>query len=184
MIAREAIQSDIAGILQLQSVNLYTNLSVADRLAGFVMTPFTEASINELIAQTGAFIVEKEGVILGYVLAGSWDFFAQWPIFPYMVSRFPLLKFPGTKITINNSFQYGPVCIDRTVRGSQALPLLFATMRSSLASRYPIGVTFINQQNPRSLAAHTRKLNLEIIDDFEFNGSLFHSLAFSTTLDQ
>lgn len=180
MITREAIESDINGILALHSLNLYPNLSEIDRAAGFVTTVLTAAHIQSLLDQTGVFVVEEEAVVAGYALAGSWDFFAQWPIFPYMVSRFPLLKFQGSPITVDNSFQYGPVCIDRTLRGSNALPLLFATMRSSWANRYPIGVTFINQRNPRSLAAHTRKLNLEVIDDFNFNGSSFYGLAFST----
>ncbi len=181
MIAREATTSDINSILQLQSLNLYHNLSVTERSAGFVTTPFTAAKIDELIDQAGAFVVEEQDILRGYLLAGSWEFYAQWPIFTYMISRFPLLTFQETKITTNNSFQYGPVCIDRSVRGSNALPLLFETMRSSFAHRYLIGVTFINKQNPRSLAAHTRKLQLEIIDDFEFNDSLFHGVAFFTT---
>jgi hypothetical protein len=180
MITREAIESDIHDILALHSLNLYSNLSEAERVAGFVTTMLTVEQIKYLIAQAGVFVVEKQNVVVGYALAGSWDFFAQWPIFPYMVSRFPLLEFQGDPIAVNNSFQYGPVCIDRTLRGSNALPLLFETMRSSFASRYPIGVTFINKQNPRSLAAHTRKLNLEIVDEFEFNGSSFYGLAFST----
>jgi hypothetical protein len=180
MITRKAIESDIPGILELQSLNLYQNLSEAERTAGFVTTPFQIEQINTLIAQTGAFVVEQQGVVAGYALAGSWNFFSQWPIFPHMVARFPLLEFQGSKITIDNSFQYGPVCIDRTLRGSNALPLLFETMKTSFASRYVMGVTFINKQNPRSLAAHTRKLNLEIIDEFEFNSGLFYGLAFST----
>jgi hypothetical protein len=177
---RKALTSDISNILNLQSLNLYTNLSETERKAGFVTTPFQVEQINTLIVQSGAFVAEQEGVLVGYLLAGSWEFFSQWPIFPHMVSRFPLLEFQGSKITIDNSFQYGPVCIDRAVRGSNALPLLFDTMKSSLASRYPLGVTFINKQNPRSLAAHTRKLNLEVIDEFELTGSSFYSLAFST----
>jgi hypothetical protein len=53
-------------------------------------------------------------------------------------------------------------------------------MRSSFAAQYPIGVTFINKANPRSLAAHTQKLNLEIIDEFEFNGNFYYGLGFWT----
>jgi hypothetical protein len=180
MITRKAIESDIPGILELQSLNLYSNLSEAERTAGFVTTPLQTEHVNTLITQSGAFVLEQQGVVVGYALAGSWDFFSQWPIFPHMVARFPLLEFQGNKITVDNSFQYGPVCIDRTMRGSNALPLLFETMKTSFASRYVMGVTFINKQNLRSLAAHTRKLNLEIIDDFEFNSGTFHSLAFST----
>jgi hypothetical protein len=180
MICRVATESDIAGILDLQSKNLYTNLSELKRKDGFVTTPFTSEQVRSPIAQTGVFVAEKEGAIVGYVFAGSWDYFAQWPIFPLMVSRFPLLSFHGVEVTAGKSFQYGPVCIDCQLRGSGLLVELFELMRSQFALRFPIGVTFINQRNERSLVAHTRKLGLEIIDEFEFGGNSFYSLAFST----
>ena len=97
-----------------------------------------------------------------------------------MVSLFGQLEFQGTRITVDNSFQYGPVCIDQTLRGSGAFPQLFKTMCSNFSSRFPIGVTFINKINSRSLAAHTRKLNLQIIDEFEFKSNSYYGLAFST----
>jgi hypothetical protein len=177
---RAACEADIDGILGLQSQNLYTNLSETERTAGFVTTPFTVEQIQGLLDQIGVFVAEKQGMVVGYAFAGSWEFFAQWPIFPYMTSRFPILQFHGTQITDRNTFQYGPVCIDQTLRGSGIFPQLFETMRSSFASRYPIGVTFINQVNARSVAAHTRKLDLEIIDEFEFNGNFYYGLAFWT----
>ena len=180
MITRVAIAADIAGILNLQALNLYANLSVVDRVDGFVTTPFTAAQIAVLLGQTGVFVAEKQGVVVGYAFAGSWDFFAQWPIFAHMVSRFPLLTWHGTPITPANTFQYGPVCVDRALRGGGVLPRLFATMRASWAARSPLGLTFINQANPRSLAAHTRKLNLEIIDEFEFNANSYYGLGFET----
>jgi hypothetical protein len=177
---RAALASDIDGILTLQAQNLYTNLTEAERANGFVTTPFLSEQIEVLLRQNGAFVAIKEGSVLGYAFAGSWDYFSQWPIFPYMVSRFPQLKFQGVAINMENTFQYGPVCIDQTLRGQGILPKLFETMRLSFASRYPIGMTFINQRNPRSLSAHTRKLNLEIIDAFEFEGGSFYGLAFFT----
>jgi hypothetical protein len=92
----------------------------------------------------------------------------------------PQLIYQGQQITASNSFQYGPICVDRSSRGSQVFPELFDLMRSSFAPKFPIGVTFINKINERSFAAHTRKLNLDIIDEFEFNGNSFYTLAFLT----
>ncbi len=180
MITRVAIAADIAGILKLQGLNLYPHLSVAERAAGFVTTPFTAPQIEVLLGQTGVFVAEKQGEVVGYAFAGSWEFFSQWAIFSHMASRFPQLTWHGTSITTANTFQYGPVCIDRALRGSGILPSLFATLRATWAPRFPIGLTFINQANPRSLAAHTRKLNLEIVDEFAFNGNSYYSLGFWT----
>ena len=180
MITRVAIASDIDEILKLQSLNLAANLSAAERVQGFVTTPFTAEQIKVLLNQTGIFVAEEQRIIVGYAFAGSWDFFSQWAIFPYMVSRFGQLEFQGTQITVNNTFQYGPVCIDRRWRGGRVLPQLFETVRSRFVVHFPIGITFINKANPRSLAAHTRKLNLQIIDEFEFNSNFYYGLGFCT----
>ena len=178
---RSATVDDIPGIVSLQTANLYTNLSQADRLAyGFVTTPFSVEQLQRLMAEEGSFVAEKGDAIVGYVFAASWDYFSQWEIFPYMVSRFPQLeRFQGQTITAQNSFQYGPICIDRNQRGTGVFPQLFATMCDGMKSKYPIGYTFINQKNCTSVAAH-RKLPLQVMDEFEFNDNAFYGLAFST----
>jgi hypothetical protein len=180
IIARIATESDIDGILNLQSQNLYTNLSGDELADGFVTTPFTPELIRSLLAQNGVFIAEIEGKIVGYVLAGGWEFYSQWEIFRLMISRLPELSFQGEKIAVDYSFQYGPVCIDRALRGSGILSQFFELIQTSFVDRLPIGVTFINQLNQRSLAAHNRKLGFEIIDEFEFNNGKFYTLAFTT----
>ncbi len=180
-IIRTANESDLDGIVDLQSRNLYANLAPDELAGGFVTTPFTPDLLRQLLIQTGVLVAESEGQILGYLLAGDWEFFSQWEIFRVMISRLPELNFHDQKITIDNSFQYGPICIDISVRGSQVFPQLFDRMRLVFAPKFPIGITFINKLNQRSIAAHTRKLDLEIIDEFEFNGNLFYTLAFSTT---
>jgi hypothetical protein len=181
-IVRIAIESDIDGILDLQSRNLYANLSTTDLAGGFVTTPFTVELLHQLLDRSGVFVAVYEHKIIGYLLAGDWTFFSQWEIFRLMISRLPELRFIGEEVTADRSFQYGPICIDRDWRGSTVFPNLFALMRSSFESRFPIGVTFINKLNERSFTAHTRKLNLEIVDEFEFNGNSFYTLAFLTML--
>ncbi len=177
---RIATEQDIPGILSLQAKNLVLNLPATELAGGFVTTPFTPDLIRLLLTQTGVFIAESEGEIIAYLLAGDWDFFSQWEIFRIMMARMPELEFQGAEIKIQNSFQYGPICIDRSWRGSSVLTQIFAKMRSSFSGHYPIGLTFINKLNQRSFLAHTNKLNLEIIDEFELNGNAFYTLAFMT----
>jgi hypothetical protein len=50
-----------------------------------------------------------------------------------------------------------------------------------MAKRYPILVTFVNQINPRSYEAHTRKLGLDVIQEFEFNGNRYWELGCETS---
>jgi hypothetical protein len=49
-----------------------------------------------------------------------------------------------------------------------------------MAKRFPILVTFINKVNPRSYEAHTRKLGLEVIQEFEYNHNRYYELVYDT----
>lgn len=181
---RPAKLSDIPGILALQKLNLLSNLSEPEQKNGFVTTAFTVAQIEALLAEGGVFVAvetsadEQSEIVIGYALAGTWAYFAQWPIFPFMLARLPDLDFDGRVITEANSFQYGPVCVDAAYRGLGVFPRLFETMRLGMCERYPIGVTFINRLNPHSYHAHTKKLGMTVIDEFEFNGRPYYGLAF------
>lgn len=171
--------SDILGILSLQEKNLFSNLTTEEREFGFVTTPFTKIQIQEIIKQNGIFVAENnENIIIAYAFAGSWKYFEQWDIFNYMVSRFPKLSFNGAIISTENSFQYGPVCIDKNYRGKGVLNLIFEEMRIQFSKRYPISITFINKVNVISEKAHTKKLGWRIIDEFNFNNNTYIGLAF------
>ncbi len=172
-------KNDIDRILSLQEKYLFRNLTDDERKSGFVTTPFTVNQIEEIIKQNGIFVAEDENdVIIAYAFAGSWNYFEQWEIFNFMVSRFPKLSFNGRKITTENSFQYGPVCIEKNQRGKGVLNLIFEEMRIEFLKNYPISITFINKVNEISEKAHTKKLGWVIIDEFEFNNNSYIALAF------
>lgn len=178
IISRKGTQADIPGILALQDQNLYGKMTKAERVNGFVTTPFLPEQIEAIIEQDGLFVAEYNGTIIAYVFAGTWAYFQQWGIFEFMVSRFPLLQFEGQKITVENSFQYGPVCIAKTHRGQGVLQMIFEEMRQALVQRFPISITFINKVNIISEKAHTKKLGWVIVDEFQFNNNTYIGLAF------
>src|SRR5690606_30925584 len=171
--------NDIPGILALQEKYLYRNLNVKEREKGFVTTPFTVSQIEDIILQNGVFVAENENnQIVAYAFAGNWKYFEQWEIFNFMTSRFSKLSFHGNRITTENSFQYGPVCIDEHYRSKGLLNQLFEEMRIEFFKKYPISITFINKINVISEKAHTKKLGWEIIDEFDFNSNTYIGLAF------
>ncbi len=180
MITKLATENDIQGILNLQEINLLRSLSESDKENGFVTTRFTIAQLEEVLNERGLFIAESEEIIIGYTMAASWDYFSQWPIFPFMISRLSGFIFNGTNITDQNTFQYGPICVDSSLQGTDTFPRLFDEMRTELSSRYPVGITFINKANQRSYNAHTRKLGMVVVDEFEFSGREYYGLAFNT----
>jgi hypothetical protein len=169
---------DISGVLTLQDLYLVSNLTEAEKKDGFVTTPFTVNQLEEIIKQKGLFVAKQHHEIVAYVFAGSWNYFSQWPIFPFMTDRFAKLTFNNLQLTTTNSFQYGPICIHKDFRGTGLLNNIFETMRLSLKKNYPISITFINKINERSIRAHVDKLKWTVIDEFEFNNNNFIMLAF------
>lgn len=176
---RIGAMDDIPGVLALQETYLYDRMNEEGRRRGFVTTPFTGEQVGEVIRQNGLFVAtDVGGTIVAYAFAASWGYFQQWAIFGHMTSRFSELSFRGQAITTENSFQYGPVCIDIPFRGTGLLNRLFEEMRLAFVKRYPISITFINRVNKVSEQAHVRKLGWEVIDRFGFNGKEYLGLAF------
>ena len=174
--------SDIPEVLRLHYRYQVDSIAEEDKKDGFVTTAFTEAQLTELIdKEQGLFIGLKDGDLVAYVMAASWQFWSAWPMFAHMIKSLPELHYLGQALSIDNSYQYGPVCIDKAVRGAGVLEAIFDFSRAAMAKRYPILVTFVNRNNPRSYHAHTRKLVLAVIQEFEFNNNHYYELVYDTS---
>jgi len=172
---------NIDGILKLQSENLVTNLKDDEKDDGFVTTPFTIEQIEDLIKLDGVFIALDGTNVISYVMCASWHYWVSWPMFEYMASFLNTLKFNGIELTMDNSYQYGPICVSKEYRGNKIFENIFEFARENMSRRYPILVTFINKINKRSYEAHVRKLGLEVITEFEFNNNNFYELVYDTS---
>ena len=98
-----------------------------------------------------------------------------------MIKDLPNLEYLGQTLSVENSYQYGPICIDKSMRGTSILKNIFNFSLLHLAKRYPILVTFVNKINPRSYEAHKRKLGLTIIQEFQFNGNEYWEFVYDTS---
>ncbi|VVS94627.1 GNAT family N-acetyltransferase [Desulfoluna spongiiphila] len=170
--------SDIESTLRLHYRYQIDSINEADKKDGFVTTPFTEAQLDALIArENGLFVAKENGEVVGYAMAASWKFWSVWPMFARMIEGLPELSYNGRALSVDNSFQYGPICIDKCLRGHGVLENIFQLVKSTMGKRYPVLITFVNKNNPRSHAAHTRKLGLDVINEFEFNANHYYEMA-------
>ena len=182
MILKIAQLEDIAAILTLHNKYQIDSIKEEDKKDGFVTTAFSSQQLADIItSEQGIFIAIKDNEVLGYVMSASWQYWGKWPMFAHMIKDLPNLYYMGVQLSIDNSYQYGPVCIDKSVRGSGLLEKLFNFALESMSKRYPILVTFVNKINPRSMNAHKNKLGLEVIQDFEFNNNQYSELVYDTS---
>ena len=177
-----ATLDDINATLALHAKYQIDTIAEEDKADGFVTTPFTYEELRDLIEQEQGLFIAKEGdEVLAYVMSASWQFWSKWPMFQHMIADLPNLTYDDTPLTVENSYQYGPVCVDKRVRGTEVLPTIFEFALKHMAKRFPILVTFVNQVNPRSYEAHRRKLGLDIIQEFNYNGNRYWEMGCRTT---
>jgi hypothetical protein len=175
---RLATAADIPAIEKLQKRYHVSTISEEDRPDGFVTTLFTPEQFKDLIEDEGGLSIALDGdEVIGYAMAASWEYWSAWPLFQYMIQDLPTMEYLGQKLNTDNSYQYGPICVDKKYRSSDVFPNLFEFSRREMINRYPIMVTFINSINPRSLRAH-EKLELDIIKPFDFNNNHYYALAY------
>ncbi len=178
---RQATLKDVDAILALHYKYQVDTISAEDKSDGFITTAFTKEHLTHLIEdEEGLFIASVDNNIVAYAMAASWGYWSQWPMFQFMIENLADSKLLEQDITVENSYQYGPVCVDKSVRGLGVFERVFSYALQQMSQRYPIMVTFINKINQRSFEAHTRKTPLQVIKEFEFNNNQYYKLSCHT----
>lgn len=173
---------DIEKVLELHFKYQIDTIRQEDKKDGFITTAFTKEQMVDLTTlEQGLFIAVLNEKVVAYVMSASWNFWSRWPMFAFMVEDLHNLEYLGQKLSVQNSYQYGPVCVDKEYRGSGVLEKIFDFARENMAKRFPILVTFINKINPRSYEAHTKKLKLEVIKEFSYNNNNYYELVYDTS---
>jgi hypothetical protein len=177
MIISTASVDDIEQVIKLLNKYHINFINEEDKHDGFVTTMITREQLKILINQEhGLFIAKDNGQVVAFVMAASWYFWESWPLFKEMITMLPEHPHNNMPLTKDNSYQYGPICIDKSYRGNGLLENIFNYALSQMASRYEILVTFVNKRNPRSKSAHTR-LGLTTIDEFEYNNNHYYWMS-------
>ena len=179
---RNARIEDIPAVSELQQKYHVSTISEEDRPDGFVTTLFSEEQFKELIEKENGLAIACDGdKVVGYAMAASWDYWSAWPLFQHMIKDLPSTEYLGQVLTLDNSYQYGPIAVDAGYRGTDLFPNLFEFSKEHMSKGYPLLITFINKINPRSYAAHVDKLGLDIIKEFQFNNNNYYELGFDTS---
>jgi len=175
--------SHLDGVMELHKQYHISSIRCDDKADGFVTTNFTPEQLNALVEkERGITVAMDGGRIIAYAMAASWQFWSEWPLFAHMIEKLPENAFKGQTLSVNNSYQYGPICVNRQYRGSGVFQKVFFASLADMADRYPIMLTFINRINPRSYAAHTKKVGMEIVCEFQFNQNEYYMLACPTRM--
>jgi hypothetical protein len=176
-----ATEKDYAGILELQSRYYISNLSSSEQKDGFLSAEFTLSQICAMADDLGIAVARYGDRVVGYMCASRVDLVPRPLILDTMLKCLERVVFRGRRVTDTRMFIYGPVCIDKEFRGQDVLKRLFGQLTASLAGIFDTGVAFVAAGNPRSFAAHTRRLGMEKIGTFQHDGNEYLAIAFMLT---
>jgi GNAT superfamily N-acetyltransferase len=172
-----------AGIRVLLRANHISTIAEEDKKDGFVTTHLTEEQLETLITrEKGITVAVDQGGVVAFAMAAPWSFWKAWPMFLVMLDKLEKSYFDGKKLTEENTYQYGPICVAKAYRGKGVFEKVFFASLASMADRFPVMTTFINKINHRSYAAHVRKGHMTGIGTFDFNGNHYALMACRTHL--
>ena len=183
---RQARIKDIDGIKALLRKYHRDTILDEDRPDGFVTTAITDEQLTELIEkEDGVTIIAEPSKgnrdsVLGFCFAAPWEFWSTWPLFRHMMDIIPDYEFEGKKLVLSDTYQYGPMCVDRSIRGTGAFEKLFFASLRQFKDRFPIMLTFVNQINKRSENAHTNKAHMQTIGTFDFGDNHYFLMGIRT----
>ena len=178
----QATLNDMDGVLALLKANHVSSMTEEEKKNGFVTTNMTVEQMTRLISDEDGVTVAKDGDrVVAFALAASWDYWKEWPFFQNMIGLLPDNIFNGEALSTQNSYQYGPVCVDKNYRGTGVFEKVFFASLEGMEKRFPYMATFVNQVNPRSFAAHTRKALMTEVSTFSYNNNNYWLLACKTS---
>ncbi len=174
--------SDLPAIRKLMAKYHRDTIAPEDMADGFVTTALSDEQFADLIVREKGVMLAKDGdTLAAFALAASWDYWKQVPIMQRMIDLLPAMPaFESVTVTAENTYQYGPVCVDKSYRGTGVFEGVFRASLAQYGDKYPVMLTFVNQINPRSYAAHTRKAGMAELGTFDFNDNHYWMLAIKT----
>ena len=187
LVIRHATVADMPGIRALLKKYHRDTISDKDRPGGFVTTAITDEQLTDLIEkENGVLIIVRPSdapspdEVLAFCFAAPWEFWKSWPLFAYMIEIMPEYEFEGKKIVVEETYQYGPICVDTSIRGTGAFADLFYASLKDFKDRFPVMITFVNSINGRSENAHNNKAHMQTIGTFDFNDNHYLMMAIRT----
>ncbi|CNH19145.1 GNAT family N-acetyltransferase [Yersinia pekkanenii] len=178
---RPAQPSDYPAILQLQSQNTPANLSPEQRKQGFIVSQMDEKQLDSINQDLGILVAIDDEQVAAFVCLARTHKQPRPPVVDAMLEAISHQQYQGKPLTELRVFLYGPVCIDSRWRGKGVLSQLFAAVKNHTRNDFDVGAAFVNHDNPHSLAAHVKGLNMTPVCEFMCQQQRYQLLVFATT---
>ena len=178
IVFRRFCPDDLPEIMRIQHANQPSNLSRAEQADGFLSAEFSSEQFARMHREIPMVVADCGLRLGGYMCGCSLASCATVPLMAHMATLFPVTSYKSKPLNQYRNFIYGPVCVERPLRGKGILEGLFREYKAQLAGQFDIGILFVSLANPRSLQAHIHKLGMCKLCEFSFSGREYGLLIF------
>lgn len=116
---RPAETKDLPDIVELLTRYRIDNLTGEERKGGYVSVKVDVPKLQKFLDNDQGIYVayDREDVLCGVAMGSTWDFMNESPICQKMREILHEFKCEGEQLTKENSYLYGPICINMERRG-------------------------------------------------------------------
>lgn len=159
--------SELQGILDLQRLNLLSEISESEKLEqGFVTVRHSLEQLR-LMHDIEPHVIAVDGKkVIGYILAMTKESRNLVPVLVPMFEQFDRLIFGEKHLSHFDYMVIGQICVDKAFRGLGIFDQMYKFYSSTFYGRYDFAITEIALTNSRSLKAHQR-VGFRTIHEFE-----------------
>lgn len=175
--SRRMTDADIDQIIAIQNESLLGKAPEADLKDGFVQGDFTAADFKKFDDDVAVMVAEEGSKIVGYLCTSHLELHQGKELLKLIAERTESIVFDGKPLSKYQLVMTGPICISKTERGKGIFENLYQTFFDEDGRDFEVAMCFVDDANPRSLAAHINKLGMRVVDEFEFSGRNYNLLA-------
>jgi L-amino acid N-acyltransferase YncA len=153
---RLAEEKDVPQILEILRQNLAENLSLDQKIEGFLYYEPTVPELKQIINDVGILVATDGDEIMGYLMTMSRELAESIPFECELIEKLGEMKYDGKDL---NKYRYvvlAQICIAKKYRGGMTFARLHA-MKDELMKQkgYELGIAEIADQNVKSLTVHS-----------------------------
>ncbi len=174
---RRMNDSDIDQVIAIQNESLLGKVSDADLKDGFVQGEFGPADFKNFDQDVAVMVAEDNGKLAGYLCTSHLELHQGKELLKVLAERTHSIMFDGRPLAQYKLVITGPICIAKAERGKGIFEQLYKAFFATEGKPFEVSICFVDDANPRSLAAHENKLGMKVVDVFEFGGRNYNLLA-------
>jgi L-amino acid N-acyltransferase YncA len=149
--------TDLAGIIELQKINLPSNLTEEEiAKEGFVTVVHSFDALKKMNAIEQHVIAKDADKVIAYLLAMTSQSKTEFPVLFSMFENFEKIAFRGKTLSDYHYIVVGQVCVAKGYRGQGILDNCYAEYKKQFKGKYDFAITEIATKNQRSVNAHKR----------------------------